>query len=314
MRKLAGVVLAAAVLACSGVKAAEMHVSHFGQVMPSVPWIIALEQDLFRKNGVDITDVISAKGGGSTLRNLLAGGIPFGEVATAATVNGIQAGLPVKIVGFGLRNSADNDWVVPANSPLKSFHDVVGKKVGATSPGSLTTTFCELLLKHNGIDTKQVTLVPLGVGAAIAALDSGAVDTSYMYEPMQSKFGDKYRPIAKASDVLPHVAPLVLVASQEFIDKQPDKLRAILKAHKQAVDFIYAHPKEAAHLALKRMVNVDEPALTRAVERLVKARYWSAGSVEPDVVGGTRKLLEATGDIKPGYDLKKIIDLRFLPK
>jgi NitT/TauT family transport system substrate-binding protein len=313
MLKLAGAALAAAVLACSGVKAAEMHVSHFGQVMPSVPWIIALEQGLFVKNGVDITDVISAAGGGSTLRNLLAGGVPFGEVATAATVNGIQAGLPVKIVGIGVRNAADNDWVVLADSPLKSFRDIAGKKVGATSPGSLTTTFCELLLKHNGLDTKQVTLVPLGVGAAVAALNSGAVDTSYMYEPLQSKFGDKYRPIAKASDVLPKVAPLVLVASQEFIDKQPDKLRAILRTHKQAVDFIYANPQEAARLSLKRMVNVDEPAMRRAVERMVQAKYFSPGTIDADVLEGTRKLLEATGDIKPGYDLSKVIDARFVP-
>jgi NitT/TauT family transport system substrate-binding protein len=191
---------------------------------------------------------------------------------------------------------------------------VAGKKVGATSPGSLTTTFCELLLKHNGLDVKQVTLVPLGVGAAVAALNSGAVDTSYMYEPLQSRFGDKYRPIAKASDVLPKVAPLALVASQEFIDKQPDKLRAILSAHKQAVDFIYANPKEAARVALKRMVNVDEPALQRAVERMVQAQYWSAGSLDAEVVEGTRKLLESTGDIKPGYDLSKVIDASFLAK
>jgi hypothetical protein len=43
--------------------AAEIHLSHFGQVMVSVPWIIALEQDLFRKNGVDVTDVITSQGG-----------------------------------------------------------------------------------------------------------------------------------------------------------------------------------------------------------------------------------------------------------
>jgi NitT/TauT family transport system substrate-binding protein len=313
MRRLIGAVFAAAI-ACTGARAGEMHVSHFGQVMPSVPWIVALEQDLFRKNGIDITDVISAAGGGSTLRNLLAGGVPFGEVATAATVNGIQAGLPVKIVGFGVANAADNDWVVLADSPLKSFREVAGRKVGATTPGSLTSTFCEMLLKHYGIDPKQVTLVPLGVGASVAALNSGAVDTTYMYEPLQSKFGDKYRAIAKASDVLPKVAPLVSVASQEFIDKHPDKLRAALLAHKQAVDFIYAKPKEAAKLALKRMVNVDEPALQQAVERMVQARYWSAGTIDAEVLAGTRKLLEATGDIKPGYDFEKIIDRRFLPK
>jgi hypothetical protein len=67
-------------------------------------------------------------------------------------------------------------------------------------------------------------------------------------------------------------------------------------------------------VALKRMVNVDEPALQRAVERMVQAQYYTAGSVDPEVVEGTRKLLEATGDIKPGYDMSKVIDARFVPK
>jgi NitT/TauT family transport system substrate-binding protein len=313
MRHLIGVVCAA-LLACSGAKAAEIHVSHFGQVMQSVPWIVALEQNLFRKNGVDVTDVISSTGGGTTLRNMLAGGIPFADAAAAAAVSGIRAGLPIKIVGASVNNAADNDWVVLQDSPLKSFHDVVGKKIGATSPGSLTTTFCELLLKHNGIDRGQVTLVPLGVGAAVAALNSGAVDTSYMYEPLQSKYGSKYRAIAKISDVLPKVHSNVLLASQEMIDKQPDKLRAIMKTYKQAVDFVDAHPQEAAHIALKRMVNVDEAALAHAVERMVKARFYSDGRIDRDSLAGTHKLLVATGDIKGAFDFAPLIDSRFEPK
>ncbi len=306
--------IGAAVLGCSSAAAEEIHVSHFGQVMLSVPWIIALEQDLLRRNGVDVTDVITSQGGGTTLRNMLAGGVPFADAAIGATVSGFAAGLPIKIIGASSSNAADNDWVVQADSPVKSLRDVIGGKFGTTTPGGLTRVYGEMMLRYYGIDPSQVTQVPLGVGAAVAALNSGAVDTAYMYEPLQSKYGSKYRAIARVSDVLPHVISNVLVASQDFIDKRPDKLRAIMLAHKQAVDLVYAHPKQAAQQSLPRMVNTDLPSLEHALDRMVKAKYYSDGNIDPEGLAGSRKLLLATGEIKEGYDFEQIIDRRFIPK
>ncbi|MFL6798354.1 MAG: ABC transporter substrate-binding protein [Xanthobacteraceae bacterium] len=303
-----------ALISARAPEAAEIHVSHFGQVMPSVTWAVALEQDLFRKNGIDVTDVISSQGGGTTLRNMLAGGVPFADAAVGATVAGIRAGLPVKVVGIAINNAADNAWVVLANSPIKSLRDVIGRKFGTTNPGGVTRVFGEMLLKKHGIETSQVTQVALGVGAGIAAIDSGAVDATYVLEPLLSRYAEKYRVIARVSEVLPKVTPNVLIASQDLIDKEPEKLRALLKAHKQAVEFIYSNPKEAARLAMKRMVNIDEPSLTRAVERMTEARYYSDGSFEADALEGTRQLLEATGDIKGAFDFETIIDRRFRPQ
>src|SRR5215467_8979292 len=154
MRRLLAVACAA-VLGCSSAAADEIHVSHFGQVMLSVPWIIALEQDLFRKNGVDVTDVITSQGGGTTLRNMLAGGIPFADAAMGATVSGFAAGLPLRIVGATAANAADNDWVVPTDSRVKSLRDVVGGKFGTTTPGGLTRVYGEMMLRHYGIDPAQ---------------------------------------------------------------------------------------------------------------------------------------------------------------
>jgi NitT/TauT family transport system substrate-binding protein len=171
-----------------------------------------------------------------------------------------------------------------------------------------------MMLRHYGIDPSQVTQVPLGVGAAVAALNSGAVDTAYMYEPLQSKYGNKYHPIARVSDVVPHVISNVLVASQDFIDTKPDNLRALMRTHKQAVDFVYAHPKEAARQALNRMVNIDLPALEHALHRMVGAKHYSGGTIETEALAGSRQLLIATGDINEGYDFEKIIDRRFISK
>jgi NitT/TauT family transport system substrate-binding protein len=173
-------VLCAAVLGYSSAPAAEIHLSHFGQVMVSVPWIIALEQDLFRKNGVDVTDVITSQGGGTTLRNMLAGGVPFGDAAIGATVTGFAAGL---IRLWGEHHQCCGQRLAVLADLGEILRDVVGGKFGTTPrphPRLRRKCFC-----GTGI-APACTQVPLGVGAAVAALNSGAVNTAYMYEPLQS--------------------------------------------------------------------------------------------------------------------------------
>lgn len=311
-RLLFGVI--ASLLLSAGARAESIHLSHFGEVMPSVPWAVALEQKLFQKNGVDVTEVISSHGGGTTIRNMLAGGLGFGESAAGATVTAIKSGLPVKIVGVGSDSVADILWIVQKDSPLETIKDVRGKKFGTTSPGALTYVLGQTMLKENGLDYTDLTPVPVGTGAGLAALDHGAVDATYEYEPLFSRDEGKYRVLARVSDAVPKVTTLFLVATQDMIDKQPEKLRGIMLAHKQAVDFIYAHPKEAAELAAKRMVGVDKAVVERAVTRLAQGKYWSDGGFDPAAMDALQKVLQLTGETKGPVDFKTMADERFLPQ
>jgi NitT/TauT family transport system substrate-binding protein len=304
---------ALALLIASPVAADEIHLSHYGEVMPSIPWAVAFQQDLFHKNGADVTGAISSQGGGTTIRNMLAGGVGFGESAAGATVAGINAGLPVKIVGIGSDSAGDYAWVVPKTSPLKTIADVRGKKFGITTPGGVTYVYALLLLKKAGLELGDVTAVPVGTGAGLAALDSGAIDTTYEYEPLYSRDEAKYRILASVSDVIPRVTTLMLVATQDMIDKQPDKLRAILLTHKQAVDYIYANHKAAADLALKDMVGVDKGVLERAVARMAEIKDWSDGGFNRDALDHLQQVLQMTGDVKGNIDFAAMIDDRFLP-
>jgi NitT/TauT family transport system substrate-binding protein len=313
MRKVFCSLLGVLLLSC-GARAESIHLSHFGEVMQSVPYAVALEMKLFQKNGVDISDVISSHGGGTTIRNMLAGGFGFGQSSAGATVTAIKSGLPVKIIGIDCDSIADILWVVKKDSPLKSLKDVKGKKFGTTRPGALTYVLGELLLKNDGLSYKDVTPVPLGTGAGLAALDSGSVDTTYEYEPLFSRDEGKYRVLARVSDVTPRVTTLFMVATQDAIDKHPDQLRGIVMARKQAIDYIYAHPKEAADLAAKRMVGVDKAAIESAVDKLVKAKYWTDGGFDPEAMKQLQNVLQMTGVTKEPVDFKAMTDERFLPK
>jgi len=303
----------ACLLICPGARADAIHLSHYGEVMPTVPWAIALAQHLFQKNGVNVTDVISSQGGGTTIRNMLAGGLGFGEVSAGATVSGITAGLPVKIIGVGVDSADDNTWVVPRQSPYRSFRDLRGRNLGITGRGGVTYVYAELLLKKNGMTLHDVNGVPVGTGAGIAALDAGKLDATYEYEPLFSRDESKYRVIANIGDVFPRIATLFLVATQDMIDRHPDQLRAIMLTHKQAVDFILAHPKEAADLARPYMVGADQAVLERAVARMVGFRFWSEGGFNNAALANLVEVLNLTGEAKGKVDFKAMTDNRFLP-
>ena len=87
-------------------------VTHWGGQFYGVPYAVAMEKGLFKKNGVDVTGILTAAGGGTAVRNTLAGGIPFGEVSLAAAVQAINSGQKLIIIGAGAQTVSDQMWVV----------------------------------------------------------------------------------------------------------------------------------------------------------------------------------------------------------
>ena len=62
-------------------------VTHWGAAFYGAPFAVAMEKDFFKKYGVDITGVLTSQGGGTSVRNTLAGDLPYGEVASSAAIN-----------------------------------------------------------------------------------------------------------------------------------------------------------------------------------------------------------------------------------
>ena len=61
------------------------------------PIFAAIEKGFFKKYGIDITGVLTSQGGGTSVRNTLAGDLPYGEVALSAAVEAIKNGISVRL-------------------------------------------------------------------------------------------------------------------------------------------------------------------------------------------------------------------------
>ena len=184
--------MAVLLLSASGM-AEEIDIANYGIAMNGMPFAIAMAKGYFKEEGVNITGIITDSGGGTTIRNVTAGDLLFGESSLAATISAIQSGAEIKIVSGDADLVTDICFVTMPNSPIHSINDIRGKRLGFTNPGSTTQALTLLLLEKVGLTPSDVTMTAAGgFGPGLTALENGGLDVMALTDPLTSQYGDKY--------------------------------------------------------------------------------------------------------------------------
>jgi NitT/TauT family transport system substrate-binding protein len=317
MRILRGICVAAAtLLACGGARADSVVVTHWGSAYYGAPYAVAMAKGFFKQHGIDMSGITSGIGGGTSVRNTLAGDLPFGEVALSATVQAINHGEPLVMVCGGTDTVGDILWIAKKGSPLHSFDDLKGKRVGFTAPGSVTNMLLLMALQKHGWDRSAFQMVPAGdIGANLSAVLNGAIDTGMTGEPIWSENEDKVQPVFWAKDEAgDRITQNVCITTRDFAASKEGgaKLRALLAARREGVQYVYAHPDEAADITAKAY-NGD-PALYRKVfQHMIAMHYWEEGAFDYQGMNRMMDGLRILGQIKGDVDWAKMVDTSFLP-
>jgi NitT/TauT family transport system substrate-binding protein len=312
-----GLCLAAglAVFHVAPARAETITVTHWGGQLYGVPYAVAMEKGFFRSRGVDVTGILTAPGGGTAVRNTIAGDIPFGEVSLAAAVQAINAGQKMVIVGAGTQSVADQVWVVKKDSPLHGIKDLEGKRVAYTSPGSVSNMIILMALKANGMTAQQVKLIPAGdLGANLSAVSSGAVDAGFIDEMVLSRNTSLVQPVFFVRDVMsPRMMQTVLVTTTEFAHDHGDTIRALIAGRREGLAYTAEHSDEAADITAKAYNNPDKELFRAHMRDLLKENYWSDGRFDYEGMNHMVEGLQITGQLKGAPDWAKMVDASFLP-
>ena len=316
LRKFAlAVLLAVATVVPAG--AVDLNVTHFGTGMYGVPYAVAKEKGYFKEAGLDVTGFLTSAGGGTTVRNALASELPYGEVALPAVIAAAQQGLDLTIVHAGVLSVADQVWITKKDDErIKTVQDLKGKKLGYSSPRSVTDMVTTMMLDANGL-TGQVERRPVGgIGAGLAALREGGVDMTYVTQPVWAKEKDNYRLVFNSLDWVPRATQTVGVVKTDFLKKNPDLIRGIIEARRKGVEFIRKNPDEAAAILAKEYK--IEPAHAKAAIADIAALnsvYWSAGDFDYEGMETMLRGLQLVKAIEPGpFDWSKVVDESYLPE
>jgi NitT/TauT family transport system substrate-binding protein len=310
--------LVGALLLAAPVSAEQIVVSNYGVSANGMPFAIAMAKGYFKDEGADVTGIVTSDGGGTTLRNMLAGDVPYGEVNPSVVIAAIQKGADIKIVSDNASTVAEFVWAVKPNSSIKTVQDLKGKKIAYTNPRSTSQALATLLLQSGGLKTEDAELVKTGgFGEGVAALDTDLVDIAPIPEPLWSKFKDQYRPIARATDILPPLENVVGVVSESQGKIKADFIRAVIRARRKAVDFMIKNPDEAGDIVAKAY-NLDPAVARAAVSNLTTSRtagmpYWGPGTIHMEGLKRMVDLQKSVGAITGDVDVTKMIDTSFLP-
>ncbi len=320
---LIGAVWAVAALgACfnpARVAAEQIVVSNYGITTNGMPFAIAMEKGYFKEAGADVTGILSSDGGGTTIRNLLGGDLAYGEAAPSAVVTAIQQGADLRIISGNVHTVAEFVWVAMPNSPINSLKDFKGKRIAYTNPRSTSQALVALLLEKAGL--KESDVVPVkagGFGPGLALLEHGEVDSAPAAEPLWSQRHGKYKAVIWVTEVLPPLSNVVGVTTAKAAATKPDFIRAVIKARRKAVEFMYANPKEAARIIAKVWniePDVAESVITNLLNSEKKSRvpYWGPGDLRLDTMDNMLRAQKLVGAFQGEADWSKIVDERFLP-
>lgn len=307
--------LFAAALALSGrAGAADLAVSQYGRVTATLPWAVAMDKGYFADAGLDIDHVISGEGGGTTLRNMLASRLPYGEVATSAALAAIRSGLDIVIVNTASDHIGEISLVANPKGNVHAVADLAGKKAGFTAPKSTSELLLRLALKNAGMAGKVDLVGTGGFGGGLALLDSGGIDAAPLIDPMLTLQPKKYRVVLRFADLIPRMTWLVGVTTRSFANAHPDVVRKLVAIHRRGVDYIYAHHDDAIAIYAKVWRQDPKEVAAYFPKYFTYQGEWSPGGFDKGGLSRMSEGLQLTGESNGPVDWKTAIDQDYLPK
>src|SRR5690606_18515465 len=241
-----------------------------------------------------------------------------------------EAGLEVEFnhhaVGadqFGPLVAGQAARVVPEASDIQPVAALTGKSVGV--PGEYGATWIGLLalLDAAGLTTDDIDVQSIGF-TQTSALLAGHVDAVMGYinnEPIQLEMAGmpvRTFPVAEA-------VPLVgngLVVTEEFLEEEPDTVRALVDATLRGVEYTLNNPEEAVEIAKDYVPTLTDDAQLQSALDVLTATLplWEAGSGETLGLSeiadweAMQALLSDHGLIEKQVDLNALVKMGYLPE
>lgn len=284
---------------------------------------VGVQKGIFQKHGLDV-ERVSMPGGTKVLTALLAGDIDIAYLAAATALQARAKNRPVKIVGmshsmeiYALLGRNDLKGIIVSPADLK------GRTLGISSIGSGSWAFAKLLASLGLLnDTRDLKIVPLGnMMSIMAALKTSRVDTAVLWEPgiamaMADNAGysvidlvdpAQHQKYMNATESLVEV----ILANEELIAAQPDKMRKFFAALNEAYAWIHSTPMQEVATVVAPIVGAANMAVLVAALRRNLPGVPKIATVDEKVFTRSMAQMVDMGLFEEAIPFAKSVDNRF---
>jgi sulfonate transport system substrate-binding protein len=242
----------------------------------------------------------------------------FGALASVTLRNVIPSGVTVVADSFQDARGFSTTFCVLADSPIKKVADLRGKRVGTNAFGSAADVLARVFLKNSGLDPKKdLEIVELSFANMASSIREKRIDCGAMIQPfwaLEQKKGD-LRPLFTNGDALGPVQMLVHVASNDYLKKSPDAVRAFLADYYQGLDWLKDPANREKSLEIAAQVTRTPPSVLGTYFMTDKDYYHTSdGCFTADQLQRPIDAMVDLGMLPKPVDAAKLIDLQYLPR
>lgn len=249
---------------------------------------------------------IQSAGSNKALEFLNAGSLDFGSTAGAAALIARVNGNPIRSIYVYSRP----EWtalVTSAKSGITKVADLKGKRVAVTR-GTDPHIFLVRALAEAKLTERDVRLVLLQHQDGKLALERGDVDAWAGLDPLMAAAE------IEAGAVLFHRKAAdntwgILNVREEFAQKNPALVTAVLKAYEEARKWSVDNPAELRKL-LVSFTKLPEPVVARQLER-TELTHGPIGQAQVDTIVAAGEALKQVGILPATTNVPAVVDSLF---
>lgn len=271
----------------------------YGKLRISLPVFVAAKRGYFETEGLDVT--LQPFDTAQPLMDALVGGhIPMGGfTAYPITMTAMQkSGVQLYFVG-ALNEDKDHPISMllrKKGAPIATIADLKGKRIGIL-PTVAYRFWLETVLKENGLDPRDVTIVPVAQPMTASSLETGAIDAAFTNDPAATaclRKGTAELLVDEALVPKHFFSPFPFGAfnvSKTFADANPDVVKRVVRALTRAIDDINANQAEA-RVAMADFLPAEQAQFVQF--------YPNALFVRPDKVdeAALKKMAQSVFDLR----------------
>jgi ABC-type nitrate/sulfonate/bicarbonate transport system substrate-binding protein len=208
---------------------------------------IAFMQGFFKEEGLDVTPQPHGLGK-VALQSVIKGKADIAAAADTPIMFAVMNNSKIAILAVIQMSGMDNGIVARKDRGIAQPSDLRGKTIGLTL-GTMGDFFANSFLRAHGIERKHVKIIDLQPDEMAVSLRTGKVDAFSTWNPtliqLQKKLGSQG--IIFSGESL-YTETICVVASQEYIKKNPAVIKKVLRALLKAEIFVQQHPEESRRL------------------------------------------------------------------
>src|SRR5882757_10311778 len=120
---------------------------------------VAFEEGIYKRNGLDVDDIISLTSGPLMTQAMASGHVDVGDTDAEGVLNAVASGFGLAVVAAPSQHLS---YVVMVQPDIKTMKDLAGQPFAISRPGAQSQYLLFPALERAGLGRNAITWVPIG--------------------------------------------------------------------------------------------------------------------------------------------------------